>query len=653
MFALALVGFTQFQYSHVATGRVSLSTHVDGVIVGLSVGAASVMLWFDAILQQTGDALAVVVGLAYPLFDVVFVVVLVAGLAPARFKPSLSATTFMAGIVAFAVGDVVYLQQISNDAYLPGTTLEWTWVLGILAFGLAAWAPADRAEPLDTKPGLQTDFLPALAAVIAISVLVPARGAGAPPLAFWMAIAAIAGVVLRLAFTIRDLRSATDSFRLARTDELTGLLNRRGFNERLDRMLSTIDTRHCTVMIIDLNGFKEVNDSLGHHAGDQLLRFVAKRFERVVPAGGLVARLGGDEFGVAISGTPADGADVAGALIAALERPISADGVAIRVGAAIGLAQSSLQGFHRGELLRSADVAMYSAKSRHTGFAWYVAEGDPHTRDRLSLIEDLRTAIELRSFEMHYQPSVEVTTGRIMGMEALLRWNHPVRGRLLPDEFIPLAERVGLIPAITRSVLDLSIGELALLRARGHDLRLSVNISAKDLVDDDLPDHVERALHLHRVPSSSLTLEITETALAIDPQRATRTLDRLRSRGIRISIDDFGVGYSSMSQLLQLPLDELKIDRSFVAQLSTDVRARAILRATVELGVTLGLEVVAEGVETEAALEEVSRRGIEIAQGHLFSPALPFDSFVALIERSPHPFARCPESATMTARLPN
>jgi EAL domain-containing protein (putative c-di-GMP-specific phosphodiesterase class I) len=302
------------------------------------------------------------------------------------------------------------------------------------------------------------------------------------------------------------------------------------------------------------------------------------------------------------------------------------------VGASIGTAIAPTDGTNREELIRAADVAMYDAKTNQLLHARYSPDRDPHSRDRLELIEDLRTAIDNRAFEMHYQPTIAVGTGLVVGMEALIRWNHPRRGMMTPDHFIPLAERVGLIPAITRAVLDISIAHLADTLRNGHELRLSVNISALDLVDDDLPRYIRSTLDANQVPATLLTLEITETALSGDTVRAERTLNALRDLGIRVSIDDFGVGYSSMSQLLKLPLDELKIDRSFIANLHTDIRARAILAATVELGRTLGLDIVAEGIETAEALSEITERGVESAQGFYFSKALAplaFERFVS------------------------
>ena len=639
-FAVALVMITQRQ-----TGEVSKAVRLDGLVIGLSAGAIAVALWFESTLGQTGSTFAVITRLAYPLFDVVFIVIVVSGLAPARFRPTWSAGAFMIGTVAFAIGDTVYLNQVAAGVYVPSTILECTWVVGLLLFGLAAWAPAELRATNAPEFSSSAATLPAAAATAALAVVASGLSGGVPLLASWLAIAAIAGALLRVILTVRELRRANIAFGQARTDELTGILNRRGFYEELDQRLAR-ENAEMSVLVIDLDGFKEINDSLGHQAGDYLLQVLGERFSVTVPTGSLVARLGGDEFGLALPG----GRDVAertvAALHAALDRTVTLEDIPVRVGASIGVAQAPLHGTTRSELLRTADVAMYAAKTGQLGTSWYSIEQDPNSRDRLALIEELRIAIEQRSFEMHYQPTIDVRSGRVVGMEALIRWNHPTRGVLQPDDFVPLAERVGLIPAITRSVLELSIAHLGAVRRSGQELRLSVNISAKDLVDDSLPGYIRSVLDANGVPANLLTLEITETALSSDEVRAERTLNALRAEGIRISIDDFGVGYSSMSQLLKLPLDELKIDRSFIANLEGDLRAQAILSATVELGRTLGLDIVAEGIETVASLDEITRRGVDTAQGFYFSKALPSSTFGQFVADHTESQRTSPEDST-------
>jgi diguanylate cyclase len=631
-FAVALVLVTQ------RPGRQqSKAVRLDGLVIGLSAGAVAVGLWFDSILAQTGGPAAVVVGLAYPLFDLVFVVVIVSGLAPVGFRPDWSSAAFMAGAGTFAWGDIVFLQQVQADTYRPATVLELTWVLGIVLYGLAPWLPSEPRHRHSVESDGVLTVVPAMAALAALTVIALGTSGRLPELATWLAITAIATVLVRVRLTIRELRTANEGFRQARTDDLTGLLNRRGFGEETDRRLG-VPAAEVALMMIDLNGFKEINDSLGHGSGDQLLTVVAKRFARAVTGGTIVARLGGDEFGVVVSGARAEVEAAADAILSCLEDPIRLDDTLVRVSASIGVALAPADGTQRDELIRAADVAMYDAKRNQHPVAWYTAARDPHTRERLALIEELRTAIEDRAFTMHFQPAISLATGAVVGVEALVRWNHPQRGTVPPDEFIPLAERVGLIPGITRAVLELSIAHQAATLAAGHHLRFSVNISAIDLVDDDLPRFIGDVLDRNGVPPQLLTLEITETALCRDTVRAEQTLLGLRNRGMRISIDDFGVGYSSMSQLLSLPVDELKIDRTFVTGLAEDRRAQGVLRATVELARTLGLEVTAEGVETEDVLRHLILHGVDQAQGYYFSRPLPgpdLDAFLTNQELHP------------------
>ncbi len=351
-----------------ATDR-SKGARLDGLVIGLTVAAVAVALWFTAVLEQTGSTAAVLVGLAYPLFDVLFIVVVVGGLAPARFRPTWSAGAFMVGALVFAVGDVVFLNQVAAETYVPGTWLEGTWVVGMLLFGLAPWAPErSRDEVGRSRP--EALAIPAIAALLSLLVLAAGLAGYVTMLASWLAVCAIAAVLARVGLTVLELKEANLAFGQARTDELTRLTNRRGFGEEVDRRLEDPEA-DLAVMVLDLDGFKEVNDSLGHHAGDQLLAVLAERFSRAVPPGTMVARLGGDEFGLVL---PADlsiieavGQDIQ----KTMTNPMVIDGISIRVGASIGVAMAPDHGTTQVELLRAADVAMYDAKTEQLGMAWY------------------------------------------------------------------------------------------------------------------------------------------------------------------------------------------------------------------------------------------------------------------------------------------
>ena len=458
-------------------------------------------------------------------------------------------------------------------------------------------------------------------------------------------IAVVGGVVLasgRSAGRRLRVNPGTTSLRgTIGTDALTMLANRRGFLDEIGHAIaSATPGAPIAVLLIDLDGFKDLNDSLGHEAGDGLLRLVAERFRASVRGQAVLGRLGGDEFGVMAR---VDGLDAALALNAALGRtfrePFEVLGLSVRMTASTGIALSPLQGTTPADLLRCADSAMYEAKRRQQPMWVYRSEDDPHSNTRLELIDELREAIRRRRLEMHYQPAIDLATGAIVGVEALVRWNHPTRGLLMPDSFIPLAERVGLITSLTRAVLEQSVRYIASTVQPPHEskLRLSVNISGQDLADHTFPSYVREILIAHRFPAERLTLEITETSVGDDPEQARRTIRNLRDHGIRVSIDDFGVGYSSMSQLLATTVDELKIDRSFVQPLATDPRAKAIIRSTVELARALGLIVVAEGVESSAVQDQLARLGCDLAQGYAIARPLCAEALADFLDLEVHP----------------
>jgi predicted signal transduction protein with EAL and GGDEF domain len=307
--------------------------------------------------------------------------------------------------------------------------------------------------------------------------------------------------------------------------------------------------------------------------------------------------------------------DFGNELIEALLDPIALDGVIVRVSASVGIAIYPEHGLTQVELMRCADVAMYEAKRNHSTICLYHSDFDFNSRDRLTMIGDLRTAIESDQLVLHFQFTQDFHTGDIHGVEALVRWNHPTRGLVYPDEFIPMAERVGLIIPLTRVVLRKALTEMVRLDHRGHRLNMSVNISHLDLIDEKLPSYITILLEEFGVEPQRLTLEVTESSLGEDPVRARRSIDQLRALGVRISIDDFGVGYSSMSQLLEMPIDELKIDKTFVFALENDVRARAVISSTIELGRALHVTVVAEGIETFSHHQLLRTLGADIAQG--------------------------------------
>jgi diguanylate cyclase (GGDEF)-like protein len=424
--------------------------------------------------------------------------------------------------------------------------------------------------------------------------------------------------------------------RMATTDELTGLPNREYFRARLTEQIEAAkhDGGTFTVMLMDLDRFKEVNDTLGHHCGDQLLRQLGPRLTACVGADGMVARLGGDEFAiVSPRSADADACDhLAQRLLKSVQRPLVVDELSLEISASIGIARFPVDGDNPNSLLRCADIAMYAAKAAQSGCAVYAAAQDQHSLRRLNLISDVRHAIDSHEVIVHYQPQVSLDDLRVHGVEALVRWQHPIFGLLPPSAFIGTIEQTGLIGPLTRHVLDQAIAQCSSWHRDGYELSVAVNLSARNLLDRDLPIEIERMLDTHGLPAESLQVELTESMIMSDPDRALATLARLSDLGVRISVDDFGTGYSSLQNLTRLPIDELKIDRSFVTPMLTDESNLIIVRSTVNLGHDLGLRVIAEGVEDEATLRRLASLGCDLVQGYHISRPLPADALDAWLE---------------------
>ncbi|HEX2176877.1 MAG TPA: bifunctional diguanylate cyclase/phosphodiesterase [Nocardioidaceae bacterium] len=433
------------------------------------------------------------------------------------------------------------------------------------------------------------------------------------------ALANHAGVALANAGRADQLRrQAAEREYQAMHDELTGLANRRLFDSSLAQIR---ESGSAAVLMLDLDRFKEINDTLGHLMGDDLLRLVAERLTEVAPAEALVARFGGDEFALLLpEGDRLAALACASMITTGLARPFPLAGLNIAVDVSVGVAVVE-PGVDATSLVRCADVAMYAAKASRRGVEVYRSELDGYDPERLTLLADLREAVAANAFTVVYQPKVHITRGRVHGVEALVRWNHPRHGAIGPDDFIPLAEHSGLISPLTMIVLRAALRQCEQWREGGHEISVAVNISPRSLLDRAFVDEVAHALAAVAVPARALTLEITENSLMAEPERAIESLHQLRRLGVQLSVDDLGTGYSSLAYLQRLPVDEVKIDRSFV-QAMPDEAAEAIVGAITDLGHRLGRRVVAEGVETEAAYDLLRGLGCDIAQGYWISRPL-------------------------------
>jgi diguanylate cyclase len=417
--------------------------------------------------------------------------------------------------------------------------------------------------------------------------------------------------------------------KLAYEDTLTQLPNRSQFGERLQREIVSAGEQHrmLAIFVMDLDRFKYVNDTLGHNVGDHVLREVATRLRSLLRDEDCVARLGGDEFAVLVpTGDEQRIINLARSIIVALEQPIDFAGQPLDVGASIGIALYPAHALDAHTLVRNADIAMYVAKRNRSGFTLYDPNYDSSQQEHLSLLGELRRAVDRGELRLYYQPKVTLSSAGIHAAEALIRWIHPVRGMVPPGLFIPFAEHTGYIKVLTRWVLSEAIRQCGAWLRQNVDIEISVNLSARDLATRDLPDVIAALLAEHAVPAHMICLEITESGFMEDPAHAQRVLDRLSAIGLRLSIDDYGTGYSSLSYIMKLPVNELKIDRAFVCNMSEDADMMTIVRSTIELGHSLGLKVVAEGVEDPKGYALLRSLGCDFAQGYYISPPMPAEA---------------------------
>jgi diguanylate cyclase (GGDEF)-like protein len=418
-------------------------------------------------------------------------------------------------------------------------------------------------------------------------------------------------------------REAQRSAHAAAHDELTGLPNRGCLRQRAQEVFGAGDDASAALLLVDLDYFKEINDTLGHTAGDRLLREVAQRLRTAVRDGDLVARLGGDEFAVLLPdvGDPRAAEVVAGDLLRVLSDPVESEGLRLAVEGSIGIAMHPQDAATFEELLQRADVALYQAKTSRGSWRRYDPAHDDSSVHRLALVAELRGALARDELVVHFQPQVDLTTGEVVAAEALARWQHPRRGLLHPADFVPAAEHSGLVRAFTVAVLTKAVAECAEWRREGRDVRVAVNLSARSLLDHELPRDVAAALRRHQLPADRLVVEITETVVMSELEVVEEVLAALRALGVRLSVDDFGTGYSSLAFLRRVAVNEVKIDKSFVLGMAGSRDDAAIVRATIQLADSLGLVVVAEGVESELLRRSLADLGCDVAQGyHLGRP---------------------------------
>jgi diguanylate cyclase (GGDEF)-like protein len=622
-------------------------------------------------VMQGGETLfAKIVSTAYPLCDLVLISCLL--LLAARANEG--ATRLAVGLLALALAtivitDSIYDYQSLNNAYNTGGLLDVGWPLGFMMMGLSArvlrLAGATPQRSTGSEPGppsapvaaprlwrslLPYAFIPAVGLLLIYTWHTHGHDALKAGVVLGVAVLIVL-VVLRQIVAMRELHdmytnnealSAANAQLevMATTDALTSLPNRTLLYDRLEQALHMAQRQKTALalLLLDLDRFKDVNDTLGHQCGDLLLQQIGPRLQSLVRASDTVARLGGDEFAALLPATEAAGAiHVAHKLLNALSAPFLVEGQTIDVGASIGIALCPDHGLDAATLLRCADVAMYMAKRSHRDYAVYVASADQHSPRRLALMSELRQAITHDRLVLHYQPKVSLATGGVCGVEALLRWPHPEHGFIAPDTFIPLAEHTGLIAPLTEWVLHTALRQSQDWQRRGLHLGMAVNLSMRTLHDERFPALVKALLRQYAIAPQRLTLEITESSVMADPERAIDVIRRLGETGVRVAIDDFGTGYSSLGYLKQLPAHEIKIDKSFVLSLGAEANEvdASIVRSVTTLVQALGREVVVEGVEGKEAWDLLLSMGCDVAQGYFLSRPLPAAELERWVRTSP------------------
>ncbi len=601
------------------------STCLDGLVVTGGLGAGAVALVFGRLfVPGTGKAAEIAVALAYPVADLLLLVLLAGAMTVLGRHADRQWWLLGAGLLAFTLGDLQYLLQSAGDGYVAGTWLDLTWLLGVAAMAAGAWASPDATpQPVQRGPLLLVVPLGFAATSLALLVWGSLRTSAPDPLATWLACATILLALLRAALTVREVQHLGEARHQARTDELTGLPNRRQFLESLTTRCQDADVP-MAVFLLDLDGFKEVNDSFGHQTGDRLLQLVATRLQASLGGRGLLARMGGDEFAALLPGVQRETAvQSAHDMSLVLRDAFLLDGMEVHIDVSIGIALVTAAGDEPSDLLRRADSAMYEAKRGRLGHVVWQSGSAEEARRRLQTTEELREALRCDQLVVHYQPKLDLASGVVVGAEALVRWNHPTRGLLQPDAFLLYAERAGLMRPLTLVVLEKALRQVASWRALKPHLHVAVNLSASNLQDPSLPEQVRLLLERLAVPAGALVLEVTEDVLMTDATRAQHVLLGLRALGVRLAVDDFGTGYSSLAYLQALPVDELKLDRSFVSHLRSDPRSAAIVRSTVNLAHELGMVMTAEGVESQEVLADLTGWSCDLAQG--FHIARPMD----------------------------
>jgi diguanylate cyclase (GGDEF)-like protein len=619
-FALYLLIAPDYRASH------GIRTWLETLVVcgGSACLAGAVML--TPIANGSGSGWSLFVALLYPVVDVVLGLLIVAQIALRMRCRDWRSARLCAGFFTLAAADSTFVGGVQHGSQDSSILTIVLWAVG---FGLVVSAACATRRTAISRPlsDLPASILTG-AAVTAIAVLL-IRPNG--PLGVWMCVPAVltlAASGVRLVLALRDARGAAEAIALSHTDDLTKLPNRRAILSRIESDLQ--QHRPLALMLMDLDGFKDINDGLGHELGDVILAETGRRMRDALPQEVMVARLGGDEFALAVPDTDELRLlELANRVVTAVRQPTVADDIELVVDASLGIAVGDSNDRESSGLLRRADIAMYQAKTAGGGARMYDRSRDD-SRSRLQLAEELRRGLRDGQVVLYYQPQLAAMSRRITGLEGLVRWDHPTRGLLPPAAFLPVARQAGLMPAISDLIVRRAVADVRSWAEAGASLpSVALNFAAPELLNGVFGRRIDRMITDAGLAPSAFVVEVTEDSFFADPIRAMEVLLELRSYGMKISIDDYGTGFSSLSYLRDLPIDELKMDRSFVSSITGDARGRMIVESTVRLAEALDLRMVAEGVEDAATLAEITRLGADVVQGFYLARPMPAGEVVA------------------------